>query len=130
MENHPYQFSDYDRNRNSVPASYLSQPFPEMEDPEKGWNFREFIGLIRRRFLVIVGVSTVVMLASAFNMRFNQKQPEYESSFQLLVEPVNDDSKVVDVVKDANSTSKSNLDYDSQIQVLKSPELIGGSLNI
>ncbi|BAY94722.1 hypothetical protein NIES3275_67740 [Microchaete diplosiphon NIES-3275] len=126
MENHPYQFSDYDRNRNSVPASYLSQPFPEMEDPEKGWNFREFIGLIRRRFLVIVGVSTVVMLASAFNMRFNQKQPEYESSFQLLVEPVNDDSKVVDVVKDANSTSKSNLDYDSQIQVLKSPELIGG----
>jgi capsular exopolysaccharide synthesis family protein len=40
------------------------------------------------------------------------------------VEPVNDDSKVVDIVKDPNVT-KSGLDYDSQIEVLKSPELMG-----
>ncbi|MBD2164384.1 polysaccharide biosynthesis tyrosine autokinase [Calothrix membranacea FACHB-236] len=124
MENQSYQFSDYDRNRNSLPASYLPQPAPEFEDSGSSWSFREFIGLIRRRTLIIAGVSTVVMLTSVINMKLNQKQPEYESSFQILVEPVNDDSKVLDVVKETNSSNNSTLDYDSQIQVLKSPELM------
>ncbi|QIR40511.1 polysaccharide biosynthesis tyrosine autokinase [Tolypothrix sp. PCC 7910] len=124
MENHSYQFSDYDRNRNSLPASYLPQTAPEFEDSGSSWNFRDFIGLIRRRTLIIAGVSTVVMLTSVINMKLNQKQPEYESSFQILVEPVNDDSKVLDVVKETNSSNNSTLDYDSQIQVLKSPELM------
>ncbi|MBD2208352.1 polysaccharide biosynthesis tyrosine autokinase [Nostoc linckia FACHB-104] len=124
MENHSYQFSDYDRNRNSLPTSYLPQTAPEVEDSGSSWSFREFIGLIRRRILIIAGVSTVVMLTSVINMKLNQKQPEYESSFQILVEPVNDDSKVLDVVKETNSSNNSTLDYDSQIQVLKSPELM------
>ncbi|WP_193195913.1 GumC family protein [Nostoc sp. MG11] len=124
MENNSYQFSGYDRNSNSVPTSLQPQPFPGSEDSGNNWSFREFLGLMRRRGLLIAGVTTVVMVTFVVNLKLNQKQPEYESSFQLLVEPVNDDSKVVDVVKDTNSTTTSGLDYDSQIQVLKSPELM------
>ncbi|MDZ8055098.1 MAG: GumC family protein [Aulosira sp. ZfuVER01] len=126
MENHSHQFSESNRKKNSVPTSLQPQPFPEPEDSGNDWSFRKFIGLVRRRALVIAGVATVVMVTSVVNMKLNQKQPEYESSFELLVEPVNDDSKVVDVVKDTNSSTTSGLDYDSQIQVLKSPELMGG----
>ncbi|MBD6617910.1 polysaccharide biosynthesis tyrosine autokinase [Komarekiella sp. 'clone 1'] len=124
MENNSYQFSGYDRSSNSVPTSLQPQPFLGSEDSGNNWSFREFLGLVRRRGLLIAGVATVVMVTFVVSLKFNQKQPEYESSFQLLVEPVNDDSKVVDVVKDTNSTTTSGLDYDSQIQVLKSPELM------
>ncbi|MBW4686035.1 MAG: polysaccharide biosynthesis tyrosine autokinase [Komarekiella atlantica HA4396-MV6] len=124
MENNSYQFPGYDRNSNSVPTSLQPQPFAGTEDSRNSWSFREFLGLARRRMLVIAGVTTVVMVAFVVNLKLNQKQPEYESNFQLLVEPVNDDSKAVDVVKDTNSTTSSGLDYDSQIQVLKSPELM------
>jgi len=121
MENH---FSGYDRNSNSIPTPLQPQAFPGTEDSGNDWSFREFLGIVGRRGLVIAGVTTVVMVTFVVNLKLNQKQPEYESSFQLLVEPVNDDSKVVDVVKDTNSTTTSSLDYDSQIQVLKSPELM------
>lgn len=124
MENNSYQYSSYDRNSNSVPTSLQPQPFLGIEDSGNNWSFREFLSLIRRRGLLIAGVTTVVMVTFVVNLKLNQKQPEYESSFQLLVEPVNDDSKVVDVVKDTNLTTTSGLDYDSQIQVLKSPELM------
>jgi polysaccharide biosynthesis transport protein len=125
MENHSYQFSGYDRNRNSVPSSVPAPPFPGNEDSGNDWSFGDFIEILRRRSLVVAGVGTVVMVTSFVNVKLNQKQPEYESNFQLLVEPVNDDSKVVDVVKDPNASNTSSLDYDSQIQVLKSPELMG-----
>lgn len=126
MENHPYQFSDYDRNKNGVSPSYLPQHFPEIEDAESNWSFSEFCALLKRRAIIIFGVSSFVMFASVIYLKLNQKPPEYESSFQILVEPVNDDSKAVDVVKETNSNTTSALDYESQIQVLKSPEIIGG----
>lgn len=126
MENHPYQFSEYDRKRNSVPTSLQSQPVPETDNTANDWSFLDFVDILRRRSLVAAGVGTIVMLTSSINLKLNQKQPEYEGSFQLLVEPVNDDTKAVDVVKDPNATNSTGLDYDSQIQVLKSPELMGG----
>ncbi|BAY66056.1 hypothetical protein NIES22_61690 [Calothrix brevissima NIES-22] len=125
MENNFYQFSGYDRNSKSVQSSLQPQPFLGNEDSGNDWSVSDYIDILRRRGLVVAGVATVVMVSSVVNLKLNQKQPEYESSFQLLVEPVNDDSKVVDVVKDPNSTNSSSLDYDSQIQVLKSPELMG-----
>ncbi|MBD2358457.1 polysaccharide biosynthesis tyrosine autokinase [Tolypothrix sp. FACHB-123] len=125
MKNQSNQFSEYDRNMNAVPKSQQSQPFLETEDSGNDWSVDDFLSLLRRRALVVAGVATVVMVINSVNLKLNQKQPEYESSFQLLVEPVNDDSKVVDVVNDPKSNNTSGLDYDSQIQVLKSPELMG-----
>jgi polysaccharide biosynthesis transport protein len=122
MENNSSQPSSSDSNKNFNSPFLQPQPSPWSEGQGDEWNFGEFIGLLRRRALVIAGVATVVMAISV-NMTLKQK-PEYEGNFRLLVEPVNDDTKVVDVIKDSNATT-SSLDYESQIQVLKSPELMG-----
>ncbi|MBD2606905.1 polysaccharide biosynthesis tyrosine autokinase [Scytonema hofmannii FACHB-248] len=122
MENNSSQLSSHDQNRNFSSPFLQAQPFTELEGLENDWNFRDFLGILRRRSLIIAGVATLVM-AIFVSLALKQK-PEYEGNFRLLVEPVNDDSKVVDVVKDAN-LAKFSLDYESQIQVLKSPELMG-----
>ena len=125
MENNSSQPSSSDKNRNFSSSFPQPQPFRGFESQGEDWNFPEFLGILRRRSLVIVGVATAVMAVS-ISLTLSQK-PEYEGSFRLLVEPVNDDSKVLDVVKDADANlAKSSLDYESQIQVLKSPELMGG----
>jgi polysaccharide biosynthesis transport protein len=122
MENKSSQPSSSDQNRNFSSPFPQAQPFTESEGIGEDWNFRDFLGILRRRSLIIAGVALLVMIA-VVSSSLKQK-PEYEGNFRLLVEPVNDDSKAVDVVKDAN-LDKSSLDYESQIQVLKSPELMG-----
>ncbi len=122
MENHSSQRSSSDQNRNSGPLFLQPQPFPWSEGQEDDWSFPEFLGIVQRRALVIALVATAVM-ATVVGLTLNKK-PEYESSFRLLVEPVNDETKVLDLFKDPN-LAKSSLDYDSQIQVLKSPEQMG-----
>jgi succinoglycan biosynthesis transport protein ExoP len=122
MENNSSQPSSSDQNRNFSSPFVQAQPFPESEGQENDWNIRDYLSILRRRAFIIAGVATVVM-ATVVSLALSQK-PEYEGSFRLLVEPVNDDTKMLDVVKDAN-VAKSSLDYESQIQVLKSPELMG-----
>jgi capsular exopolysaccharide synthesis family protein len=122
MENFSSQSSSYNQSKNSVPAFIHAQPSPwSSEEQEEEWNLQEFIGIVRRRVRVIAVVAATVM-AIVVVLTLNKK-PEYESSFRLLVEPVNNDTRVLDLFKDPNLT-KSGLDYDSQIQVLKSPEVM------
>ncbi|MEH1819273.1 MAG: polysaccharide biosynthesis tyrosine autokinase [Nostoc sp.] len=127
MENSSSQSSSFDRSNNPVP------PFPQNQlvswDEEKGddRSFQEFLSVLQRRALVMAGVTIAMMTIVVISLVVNRKPPEYEGSFQLLVEPVNDDTKAVDVVKDPN-LGTSNLDYESQIQVLKSPELLRSTL--
>ena len=47
----------------------------------------------------MTGVTIAMMTIVVINLVINRKPPEYEGSFQLLVEPVNDDTKALDVVK-------------------------------
>jgi polysaccharide biosynthesis transport protein len=123
MGNNPFQTSSSGQHRNLDPAPSLSESFPWSEGEERDWSFRDFLGILRRRALVVMGVASLIMTTSIISL-MNQKA-EYESSFRLLVEAVNDDSKALDIVKDQNQNSgKSSLDYESQIQVLKSPELV------
>ncbi|QSJ15257.1 polysaccharide biosynthesis tyrosine autokinase [Nostoc sp. UHCC 0702] len=124
MENYSFQPSNSDRSNNSVPPFVQNQPVSWNEAQGDDWSLKEFLGVVRRRAIVIAGVSITMMATVVVTLILNPKQPEYEGNFQLLVEPVNDDIKTVDVVKDAN-LSQSSLDYESQIQVLKSPELMG-----
>ena len=123
MENYPSQLSNSNRSNNSVPQIPQIQPIPWAEEQEDDWNLQEFLSILRRRSLILTGVTISVLTIVFMNLVVHRKPPEYEGSFQLLVEPVNDESKSVDVVKDFN-LQKSSLDYESQIQVLKSPELM------
>ncbi|BAZ47962.1 hypothetical protein NIES4103_05670 [Nostoc sp. NIES-4103] len=125
MENYSFQSSNSDRSNNSIPPFLQDQPVSWNESQGDEWSFKEFLSVVRRRAIVIAGVSITMMSTVVLTLILNPKQPEYESNFQLLVEPVNDDTKMVDIVKDPNF-SQSSLDYESQIQVLKSPELMAG----
>ncbi|MEH1836089.1 MAG: polysaccharide biosynthesis tyrosine autokinase [Nostoc sp.] len=130
MQNYPSQNSSSNRSNNSVPSFPENQPVRWAEEQEDDWSFQEFLSILRRRSLLMASVTIAVMTLVVINLVVNRKPPEYEGSFQLLVEPVepvNNDSKVMDVVKDFNP-QKSSLDYESQIQVLKSPELMKSTL--
>ncbi|WP_228058138.1 GumC family protein [Nostoc sp. LEGE 12447] len=129
IENYPSQPSSSDSSNNSVSPSLQNQQnqlVPWVEEEEE-WSVQKFLGVLRRRALVMTGVTITVMTIAVISLVLKQKPPEYEGNFQLLVEPVNDDSTDVDVVKDSNS-QMSSLDYESQIQVLKSPELMRDTL--
>ncbi|WP_414568133.1 GumC family protein [Nostoc sp. CCY 9925] len=124
MENHSSESSSYDKNRNSVPPFLQSQPLPWSQEEANDSSFAQILSVVRRRALVIAGVTITLTTVVFANLILNPDLPVYEGNFRFLVEPVNDDSKVVDIVKDPN-VSKSGLDYQSQIEVLKSPELMG-----
>jgi succinoglycan biosynthesis transport protein ExoP len=124
MENHSSKSPNYNQNSSSVPPFIQPQPLPMSEGEENDWSFPQFLSVVRRRALVIAGVSITLTTVVFVSLMLNRELPVYEGNFRLLVEPVNDDTKVVDIVKDPN-VGKSGLDYESQIQVLKSPELMG-----
>lgn len=128
MDNNFYQSTqgvNTERNDNSKVPLFAPQPFPlaDTQAEEGGWNVDKVVSLLQRRALVITGVSLIGMVGLAVHSTLNPKPTVYESNFRLLVEPVNEDSKAVTVVNDPNPM-QSTLDYDTQIQVLKSPELM------
>ncbi len=103
-------------------APIKNQTFPWSEGQDD-WSLRDFLGIVRRRFPIIVGV-TIGLMATFVGWTLHQK-PEYEGNFRLLVEPLNNDSKLPNLTAGTNSNlPASGLDYESQIQVLKSPEII------
>ncbi|MBD2437165.1 polysaccharide biosynthesis tyrosine autokinase [Nostoc sp. FACHB-110] len=128
MENYPSQFSNSGHTNNSGHMVIQNQSLAWAEEQEGGWNFQEILGILQRRWLIISGVAAVVMAGIVVGLTLNPTKPEYEGGFQLLVEPVNEDSQTVDVVKEDKGSNQSGLDYDSQIQILRSPVILGDIL--
>lgn len=126
-ENHSNKTVSYERNGNGMYPPLSSQSFSSVETGDNDWDLAQFLGILQRRALVIAGVATVVMGVVTYATL--KQKPIYESNFQLLVEPVNDDDslKKLSLAVDS-SLSKQSLDYESQILVLKSPELMGSIL--
>ncbi|MDZ8188225.1 MAG: polysaccharide biosynthesis tyrosine autokinase [Nostoc sp. ChiSLP02] len=123
MENHSSKSSNYEGNRNSAQPFVQPQSSPWPEEEANDFRFSDLLNVVRRRGLVIVGVTIILTTVLFATLIRNRELPVYEGNFRLLVEPVTDDTKVVDIIKDP-SASQSGLDYDSQIEVLKSPELM------
>jgi capsular exopolysaccharide synthesis family protein len=125
MKNSLYPFSTPERNGNSTFPMLETQPLSWSESQADDWNLRDFLDLARRRVLVIVGVASVVMaVVSGITLT---KTAEYEGNFRLLVEPVsNEDNGLPNLKVGANSSlgGQQGLDYESQIQVIRSPEIM------
>lgn len=101
------------------PHSTLSNLTEESND----WNLRQFLGLLKRRAVIIAGIVTVGMTGITYST-LNQESI-YEGNFQILVEPVKNDSNLGKLsLIDPNISGGSGLDYESQIEVLKSSELL------
>ena len=125
MSNSLYNLSTPERNgKPTFSMVETQQPFPWSESQTDDWNLRDFLDLVRRRALVIAGVGSMVMaVVSGVTL---SKTAEYEGNFRLLVEPVSNETNGLPNLVQGNSnlTGKPGLDYESQIQVLKSPEVM------
>ncbi|MBW4575276.1 MAG: polysaccharide biosynthesis tyrosine autokinase [Aphanothece sp. CMT-3BRIN-NPC111] len=103
----------------------LLNPAQLQETQEDDLNLRRVLGVLRRRALVIVGVAGVVATATVF---WTLKQtPIYQSQFQVLVEPVTKEESQIDQLAQlaqSQGLGQSGLDYNTQIQVLRSPNLM------
>jgi len=130
VKNEVSKTSKNEYSSNSITPFFPHQSILGNEGLGEEWNFKQVLDLLRRRSLVILGVSTTVMVGVVIQLTSNPKPPQYESSFQMLIEPVSHSNQVIDLVQEINpSFQKSSLDYESQILVLKSPELINKSIN-
>ncbi|NEP31307.1 MAG: polysaccharide biosynthesis tyrosine autokinase [Moorea sp. SIO3B2] len=82
-----------------------------------------WFAVARRRGVVIVGV-TVTGISFVIPRTLNE-EPSYQSKFRILVEPVNAENDLGNLTPGlGNQNIKSSLDYQTQIQVLRSPELM------
>lgn len=91
---------------------------------EEDSDLRNLLTILRRRAWVIAGVAAVVM--AAMSARTLHQPKIYEGRFRVLVEPVNakDDLSELSSVLGDQLPSKPGLDYETQVQVLRSPELV------
>ena len=106
-----------------VPTLFSNPTFSQFSEEASDFNLKSFFGLLQRRAIIIIGVASVAM-GGVIYTTFRQV-PIYESGFQILVEPVNSDSELGKIdVGLANALKPAGLDYESQIQVLQSPELL------
>ena len=104
----------------SFPDSTSSQ-FTEQEQSD-GLSFKSFFELLQRRAIVIVAVIFAGMTGVTY-LTMTQKNI-YAGNFRILVEPVNNDDQAEKIKLTDSYFSKPGLDYESQIQVLKSSELL------
>ncbi len=101
---------------------------------EGGLELGRLVDVVRRRLPIILGVTSLVLLATVIWNR--TRPPAYEGNFKILIEPVTAESQVVSSLS-GNSTntanpdlgnntvaSKETLDYPTQIQILTSPKLL------
>ncbi|MGB3292868.1 MAG: polysaccharide biosynthesis tyrosine autokinase [Phormidesmis sp.] len=91
---------------------------------EEDNDLRNLLMVVRRRAWVIVGVAALVMAFTA--TRTLEQEKIYQGQFRLLVEPVNaeDDFSDLAAVLGEQRLGKAGLDYATQVQVLRSPELV------
>lgn len=91
---------------------------------EEDLDLRNLLTVVRRRAWIIVGVAAMVM--ALVTTRTLKQEEIYQGQFRVLVEPVNASEDLSDLtaVLGEQALGKSGLDYETQVQVLRSPELI------
>lgn len=126
--------SNSDRNLSHLQSNSIKKSSASSYELEGGLDFGQLLGTIKRRFILITGITSVftagILVWSA------TRPPSYVSRFQILVEPVTAESEVVTSVTGGAKTnaageglgqtqaSKAILDYATQIEVLLSRQLL------
>lgn len=93
------------------------------QSTEDSGGFKQIFGIIQRRILLITSVAFAV--GAAVTLQSLKTPIVYQSSFRLLVEPVKTTNKLDGLTNSYGGLTKNtDLDYETQIQILKSPQLI------
>ena len=119
-----------ENERSPVPASMAAEPASVLAawqlqaEQSEDLDLRNLLNVIRRRAWAIAGVAAVVM--GLTTVKTLHQEPVYEGDFRVLVEPVNaeDDFSDLSSLLGEQGVRQSGLDYETQVQVLRSPELL------
>ncbi|MGB5962070.1 MAG: polysaccharide biosynthesis tyrosine autokinase [Coleofasciculaceae cyanobacterium] len=113
-----------DGNSKQLPPSAYIGEFSELEDDS--FDLSQILTIARRRMLLIAGVA--IAITSGVAAKVLKEVNIYEGKFQLLVEPPSrqdDKIKQLSQVLDKSGGDKlQGVDYETQIQVLKSPQVM------
>lgn len=113
-------------NGKHLPPLPLFDKSQRPEAPQEDLNLRQLLTVVRRRGWIIAGIAIATTSALAFWTL--SQTPKYEGKFQLLVEPVTEEGNLNRLTQvngvNSNATPGSGLDYDTQIQVLRSANLM------
>lgn len=106
-----------------LPTPILAD-WPQHGQMDEEGDLRRLISVLRRRSWAVAGIAVVMM--SVITVRTLQQEKIFQGQFRVLVEPVNADDDFSDLtsVLAEQQLGGSGLDYETQIQVLRSPELI------
>ncbi len=138
-----YQFQPIASKRNGPPPRSLPQLSPPAaeESDQQTLDMAWLFGVVRRRALVMAGVAIAlsVMASSVIIYKSKKIVRVYEGAFRVLVEPVTAEGRlarlylqaqslnegVADLSKIGSSLEETSLvDYQTQIRVLTSPEIM------
>ncbi|MDP5018196.1 MAG: polysaccharide biosynthesis tyrosine autokinase [Dolichospermum sp.] len=122
MDNSTTITSSSHKNGNPRLQSSTSPIFSALEETSDSGDLRQILEILKRRSILIAGISVAVNSAVAYSTL--TEEPIYQGNFQILVESVNDDNSLGKVNLLDSNIAKPSLDYESQIQVLKSPKLL------
>lgn len=107
------------RNGNT-PVKPASGSSPSAAPNKEEKDFRQYLQMVRRRWLAM---STVGIAALSFFVWRSFTTPSvYQGNFRLLVEPVNQPNRNISNL--TGDRASEDYDYDTQIQILQSPELL------
>ncbi len=113
--------ADENRLASSMPQLYFRTG---SNQPEQEWDLKRAFAIVQRRALTIA-IFSGIALGFCLRSALNPKPVIYEGSFQLLVEPVNAENDLTNLTSEVSSQSRSSeLDYDTQITLLTSPDLL------
>ncbi|MBD2028056.1 polysaccharide biosynthesis tyrosine autokinase [Leptolyngbya sp. FACHB-711] len=110
----------------SVPKNALIRGTTVPQGQSTSEDAINFWEMVQRRWWIIAGVGLISM--TYFVSTALQQQSEYVGQFRLLVEPVNNVNAQLADGSNNNNNPSSELDYDTQIQVLQSPGLLDRSI--
>lgn len=116
------------KNGNGHGSYVYSMPVVNQQGAEEDGDnidLRQLASIVKHRFRLI-GAVALGTIAIATMITFN-KEPLYRGSFQLLVEPVtNEEDNPLSVLEQ----DWSGLDYETQIEVLRSPSVLSPIIRI
>jgi capsular exopolysaccharide synthesis family protein len=116
----------FSADRNSGPSLIPSYSLQlGSSDDTSWWSLPQLLLVVRRR-AALIAVMAIAVTSVSWYRALNQK-PTYVGEFQLLVEPITDDSqgKLRELTGQENTSPRdSNLDYRTQTEILRSPKLL------
>lgn len=104
------------RGMQTVPPIFAEIP---SEDDGNKIELRQIVDILRRRAVVVASVAAAVVTVVV--LRTWNIAPIYQGGFRLLVEPITAETKVAQTF---GAIVYSSLDYETQIEVLRSPDVL------